>query len=203
MPHLRDRVIPHCSPATLIRISWTCRTLNYVIREYFTQTFDINEHLRRFVDDPIAFRSLQARTGALISGSNALQFFAQILYEESDLDIYVKSSEVLQVGQWLTGADGYRFVPAHVLHEDPNLNHVPEIAFTQDVVDATELEEGYGPSQPNVVYTFYKHVTSPSESGNIERRKVQIVSSENNPMELVLKFYSSTLPLITVILNDP
>ena len=59
---IRDRIIPYCSPATLIRVSWTCHELHRVVQDYFTQTYDINKHLRRFVDDPVAFRSLQART---------------------------------------------------------------------------------------------------------------------------------------------
>ena len=49
----------------------------------------INNHLSRFFPDPIVFRSLQARTANLVSGSNALQFSDRTSYEEADTDVYV------------------------------------------------------------------------------------------------------------------
>lgn len=183
IPNIRDVIIPHCTPATLIRLSWTCRTLYQVIQDYFTLAYNINEHLRPFFDDPIGFRSLQARTGALISGSNALQFFAQVRYEESDLDIYVKSSKVLEVGNWLMNSAGYRFEPNGTAS-----NQAPGTTFVQAVLDEDNDWE-YAHDHPEGVYTFYKVALWP-EAG---LRKVQVVSAIDTPMALILKFYSSQL----------
>lgn len=45
--------------------------------------FDINRCLSRFFTSPSAFRSLQARTGTLISGSIALQFLDRVRYHDT------------------------------------------------------------------------------------------------------------------------
>jgi hypothetical protein len=37
--------------------------------------YNIEHHFGRYFDDPLSFRVLQAQTGTIVSGSNALQFF--------------------------------------------------------------------------------------------------------------------------------
>ncbi|THH12762.1 hypothetical protein EUX98_g9790 [Antrodiella citrinella] len=53
---------------------------------------------------------MQLNTLTLISGSFALQFFAGILYPDSDLDLYVEHLFAQQVVDFLL-TDGYRFQP--------------------------------------------------------------------------------------------
>ena len=47
------------------------------------------------------FREMMHITGAIISGSSALQVFARVHYDESDLDLYVESSRSLMVSSCL------------------------------------------------------------------------------------------------------
>jgi hypothetical protein len=65
----------------------TCRDIRSAIRSH---EWDINTRLKRFVSDPIGFRSELGRYGGLISGSFALQFFERVTWPESDLDIFVQ-----------------------------------------------------------------------------------------------------------------
>ncbi|KIJ42145.1 hypothetical protein M422DRAFT_171479, partial [Sphaerobolus stellatus SS14] len=53
------------------------------------RAFNINDFLKRFLKDPRKFRSLQTRTGALISGSQALQLLGRTRWPDSDLDLYI------------------------------------------------------------------------------------------------------------------
>ncbi|KAA1473451.1 hypothetical protein DENSPDRAFT_902680 [Dentipellis sp. KUC8613] len=103
-----DTVFAFCSPGTMVRVSWTCRTVYALVKSYLRVAYDINRHLSYFFPDPVAFRSLQARTATLIAGSNALQFFERTVYPDSDLDLYVPKPCVAEVGTFLL-AIGYTF----------------------------------------------------------------------------------------------
>ncbi|KAH0300172.1 hypothetical protein KCU71_g12079, partial [Aureobasidium melanogenum] len=52
--------------------------------------WNINQRLARFVNDPKEFRSRLGQADALISGTFALLFFAQLYWLDSGLDIYVQ-----------------------------------------------------------------------------------------------------------------
>ncbi|KAH0379898.1 hypothetical protein KCU92_g7876, partial [Aureobasidium melanogenum] len=52
--------------------------------------WNINQRLARFVNDPKGFRSKLGQADALISGTFALLFFAQLYWLDSGLDIYVQ-----------------------------------------------------------------------------------------------------------------
>ncbi|KAG2078133.1 hypothetical protein BDR04DRAFT_935918, partial [Suillus decipiens] len=66
--------------------------------------------LSRYFPDPLAFRFLQARTGLVISSSNALQFLDRRFYPESDLDLYAHPGHVYEALEWLVSV-GYKFQP--------------------------------------------------------------------------------------------
>ncbi|KAF7969313.1 hypothetical protein HWV62_27749 [Athelia sp. TMB] len=101
---------PACSPAALIKFSRTCQAAYNSVQSWRAKAFAINTHLSRFFLDPIGFRNLQARTGSLISGSNALQFLDRTFYEESDLDLYVHSAHGIEVGIHLMTLEGYVYL---------------------------------------------------------------------------------------------
>lgn len=93
---------------TLSRIS---RTLKRNVSSLLKPTWDINRKLSRFVDDPIAFRAQMCQDEAIISGSFALQFFDGIIWQESDLDVYVgPSGGAVSFGNYLHTEEGYRLV---------------------------------------------------------------------------------------------
>jgi hypothetical protein len=52
--------------------------------------WNINQRLKRFFDNPVAFRNLLAKQDALISGSFALQFFERVIWPTSTITICVE-----------------------------------------------------------------------------------------------------------------
>ena len=73
-------IFSYCTPQTLLRFERTCRLAQAIVEDYIRVAFNIDARLSPFFDDPRAFRSLQARTGTVISGSTALQFFERAIY---------------------------------------------------------------------------------------------------------------------------
>jgi len=80
---------------------------------HLTERWNINKKLRRFVTDPKTFRSVLGSCDALISGSFAIQFFDGVVWEESDLDIFVECSEnAARLIEYLETEERYKFVQA-------------------------------------------------------------------------------------------
>ncbi|EMD40267.1 hypothetical protein CERSUDRAFT_44125 [Gelatoporia subvermispora B] len=171
-------ILSLCGAATLHRLSRTCSSAHSGVQSYMSHAFNVNPLLLRFFPDALAFRSLQARTGTLISGSAALQFFDRAHYPEADLDLYVYMHARLEVGTFLLEA-GYRFVPNSKQHPD----------FHTAILDPRVLMRSGGYSMPGVagVFTFMK----PSPVPGQDDVKVQIILASNAPMQVVFGFHST------------
>ncbi|KAF7966524.1 hypothetical protein HWV62_38068 [Athelia sp. TMB] len=98
------------SPKTLYAFSQTCKPAKECVQQYFDTVFDINKHLGFFLPNPLAFRNMQAKTGAIISGSNAVQFFDRTYYHDADLDVFVNPGHCRAVGLHMIKVQGYRVV---------------------------------------------------------------------------------------------
>ncbi|RPD67435.1 hypothetical protein L227DRAFT_491594 [Lentinus tigrinus ALCF2SS1-6] len=208
------------SPANLVRLSSTCRTAYAAVSAYTRLAFDIDRHLSRFFPSPTrgcsptcccflahphqhaharararAFRSLQARTGTLVSGSMALQFFMRAVWEESDLDLYVHMRHRREVALWLLD-EGYRYKPTDF--QDPS--------FEVEIAQCVERNPNGIYSMPGLmaIVTFVKPIpgerTGPpalaedgeeAEEDAPRELKVQIMVAKNTPMEVILGFHST------------
>ncbi|TFY80353.1 hypothetical protein EWM64_g3656 [Hericium alpestre] len=166
-----DRIFSCCSPGTLIRLSWTCRAAYAALHSYYRRGFNINRHLARYFPDPRAFRCLQARTGTLVSGSNALQFFDRTHYPNSDLDLYVSMTDAVVVADWLVAA-GYVY---QARHDQAQALRVALFRMVENYESMESLEDAfvwmnYGLPGVAGVFTFVKPVdttrstTSPMET---------------------------------------
>jgi hypothetical protein len=186
---LIEQILPCTSPATFICFSKTCRTARILVTDWSRRVFDINNHLARFFSDPRAFRALQASTGTLISGSNALQFLDRTIYEDSDLDLYMSSGVELAVGRYLQG-DNYTFVTRNSQNTDFE-EWVEDVQWSDD-----EAEDYWGNTSSSVSLRVYNFVRSSGDK--LFHRKIQLVVSERSPLETVLQFHSSTSALDTL-----
>jgi hypothetical protein len=74
-----------------LALSRTCTQMRHAYRERWS----VDDRLTRFVKDPKRLRSELGRYSSLISGSFALQFFAQCFWPDSDLDIFVEQGVAL------------------------------------------------------------------------------------------------------------
>jgi hypothetical protein len=145
--------------------------------------FDQHKHLSRFFTAPLAFRSLQARTSTLVSGSSALQFLDRTFYPEADLDLYCHYKAREELGRYLIHNEGYRFAPN--TRQDP--------LFAIAVEQARPPQVGTRPYSKlrgvSAVYTFTKRIENPERPG--QNLKVQIIVASNTPMEAIFNFHSS------------
>ena len=175
---LYDLIFDACTARSLVRLLRTCREFHISVKDYMARRFNITTHLSRFFKDPTSFRYLQATTGTVISGSNALQFFDRTLYSKSDLDLYVPLTWRATVGHYLL-AEGYSFVPGRI-----QSSSFTDAVFQKRVVTNNGL---YGNFKGiAAVFTFKKR------SSDGKELQVQIIVAVRSPMEVILRFHSST-----------
>lgn len=191
-----DSLFDQASPATMIAIGQTCRTTQNAQIDYISRTFDINRHLGGFFDSANDFRLVQAKTGTLISGSNALQFMGRVSFPSSDLDLYVDTRNASELCDWimLQVRKRYRFVPTR--HQTDNDLRTPQLVIDnlqmQDVgrrsddvqlsphIRDRDFEDGY---RAISVINFV--------ANNDSSTKIQVVATHNTPIECILSFHSS------------
>ena len=175
---LYDLIFDACTARSLVRLLRTCREFHISVKDYMARRFNITTHLSRFFKDPTSFRYLQATTGTVISGSNALQFFDRTLYSKSDLDLDVPFTWRANVGHYLL-AEGYSFVPGSI-----RSSSFINAGFQKRAVTNNGL---YGNLKGiAAVFTFEKR------SSDGKELQVQIFVAVRSPMEVILRFHSCT-----------
>ncbi|KAG1754581.1 hypothetical protein EDB19DRAFT_1667165 [Suillus lakei] len=186
-----DLILCDLSPRTLVWFSRTCRLAYMAVTRFFPRAYNINRHLSRYFPDPLAFRSLQARTGLVISGSNALQFLDKSFYPESDLDLYAHPGHVYEALEWLESV-GYRFQPETWQHEDWHDEVPADWDGTTRRIDRRgdmiNLNPDMEYSDVAGVYTFMRLVAMDTETAIL---KVQIIATKCNPIQTITQFHST------------
>ena len=189
-----DIIFAFLSPRSLVQLALTCRATYLAVAGFKARAFNVNRHLSRYFTDPIAFRSLQARTNTLISGSNALQFFDRTFYPEADLDLYTHPGHSFEVAQFLVEAQGYRYAPRETQEKDWKVATRGNWDGTRRrVVPVPTLEHAYPVPEINAVWTFEKM------GDKQERLTIQIIEASSAPLECILGFHSSTLSSVSAL----
>lgn len=105
-----DRICSYLSIGSIIALTQTCRGLSTLYQSLLPSQWNVDRHLRRFVQDPQFFRSQMGKHNALVSGSVAVQFFERVFWKDSDLDIYIeRGPNAHAFGEYLTKKEGYEF----------------------------------------------------------------------------------------------
>ena len=184
-----DLVFSYLSPRSLFRLALICRAAYLAVARFKARAFNINHHLSRYFSNPIAFRSLQARTNTLISGSNALQFLDRTFYPEADLDLYTHPGHSLEVAQFLIEAEGHHYVPRRYQQDDWKVATGSDRDLTWRRVSAgirrADSDHAYPITQIREVWTFEK------TGADQIPLKVQIIEARSSPLECILGFHSS------------
>ncbi|KAI0757888.1 hypothetical protein BC629DRAFT_1265542, partial [Irpex lacteus] len=162
----------------ICRLAKVNKALRRTMPRAINHTFSIYRRLKHFFNDPFSFRVMQSRTGALVSGSFALQFFCRVFYPEADLDIYAANDAKHDVGDWLL-ANAYTFCPA----ERPNGQPLTYLEALQALDDNRAEETSYVRGVVGVL-NFLRTVEG-------EVRKVQLVVVDGSPMTAILNFHST------------
>lgn len=195
-----DNILYRIPAASLLRLGRCSRLTRRATKEHLRMAMGIMHHLSRFFDNTLEFRSMQARTATLISGSTALQFFDRTHYPESDLDLYAHPLHVKEVGRWLLDSEGYTFQPSIVQESDFDIESHNRLAPMDDdemianMGDAARDVNMFHLDQYNIpgvcgVFTFIK----PARTASAPPRKVQVIAARRNPLECILGFHSCTL----------
>ena len=102
----------------LLSVSRTCREMWLLVKAYWPLAFNLARVLQPFLmpDDVPSFRHMLKASGAVVSGSAALQFLDRVFYPSSDLDIYVSHANVEVAELWLLDHGMTKVPPA----EDPD-----------------------------------------------------------------------------------
>jgi hypothetical protein len=182
-----DLIFSRLSPRALVRTGRSCRAAYAASKDFSHRAFNMRRHLSRFLTDPLAFRSLQARTGTLIAGSNVLQFLDRTFYPEADMDLYVHPGHVIEVMDYLVEKEGYTFRPNSAQLE--NYRDIVSDGWDGTAVRSEQLE-----GEENSLYYQIKGVESvfsldkPGPQGSL---KVQLIACEMSPFDTIINFHSS------------
>lgn len=194
-----DQLFDQLTPLSIFRLRRTCKSVRRAVEQYVSRAYGINQFLMRFFEDPSAFRDLQALTGAVISGSTALQFMDRTVYRGSDLDLYVTKDHVLTVCKWLTdfSGKGYRFYVPQQQGETPLLAAIQDVELKARTVggmvrmkcidDTASDWNIYNTNKIWAVLDFASDVAA--EEG--EPLHVQVIVTMNSPAASILSFHSS------------
>ena len=185
-PPIYDNILSRSDASSLARLSSANRLIRQATQDYARRAHNINLRLQRFFGSPLAFRSLQARTAAVISGSFAIQFFDRTFYADSDMDIYVHPDKnMLDIGLYLM-SEGYTFKP-EIWQQSQYKEEVERVCsyVGQEPDNEAEQDQLYASSTIRAVFTFERQ----TRDGAL---KIQVVVSHNSPLASVLDFHSST-----------
>ena len=191
LPKPRNAIFSCLTPICLHVCAQTDSVGHAAVVAFHRDAYDIDIHLLRFFQNPHAFRSLQAKTGTLISGSNALQFLSREVFPDADLDLYTHPRHTRQVGLWLID-EGYSFTPrVSDLHRMLGALNTGTWASQMTIFENTLLvyeaeQDEYDSSDIKAVYHFEKLMGSlrvPS--------KVQVIACLQSPLHTILNFHSS------------
>ena len=168
-------------PYTVYRLRTVSRPVLEVVDRYIKSAFNIDRFLQqRFVADPVAFRSMMARTGCVIGGLTALEFFARTERRNTPLELFVEGYEASKVCSYLVDRCGYSFVPGLDQHRDLEkaLDHsrwrtgIPLMDYISPVAAVLRFE-GLHRGRPKRI-----RVSCPAPSGILARAVLSLPTSE-------------------------
>ncbi|KAJ8077480.1 hypothetical protein AAF712_013010 [Marasmius tenuissimus] len=178
-----DSFFPLFTPAELKRMTLVNHSFLSAISTFQRRIYKLDPLLLRFFTPTQLrrFRDAQAEDGFLISGSVALQFFANVEWPESDLDLYCYPSHFRRLVKLMV-LFGYRFAPSGGTGPSTLMMALKEVQ--------AKLQS------PARLYGTMKSVVSVLSfvKDRLETRsKVQIIVCRNSPFEAIFSFHSSVV----------
>jgi hypothetical protein len=183
------QILRYLSPKEIGVLKMVNRAMKLRLSLYEHYTYSPNKILKRYFMTPGEFRAMQASTGTLISGSQALKLMGRFDWEAGDLDLYVWRSKVCEVCEWLV-LSGYSF---------EGRASAMGLLFGDDYVERPEGgyqgSESHEDTQAALVSQHHTHVEDvyffeKCRSGT-EVLKIQVIIPEDTPIGVILKFHSS------------
>ncbi|EPS42615.1 hypothetical protein H072_3395 [Dactylellina haptotyla CBS 200.50] len=174
-----------------VNLTSTCREL----RQKKSAIWDINDHLSRFLDDPLTFRSLMAQHDILISGSDALEFLSRRRCQDSDLDIYVNGEEALtKVLRHLEKTEKYVFAshiyqPSNIDRAIINRRDDFSSLLELDILAEKYVPEGVSNETSNHIEGIF--LLQRGTFGSVDSQ-IKVVATRGSPLNAILNDFPST-----------
>jgi hypothetical protein len=202
-----DLIFRCCDARDLTILAATTRELRNLIKSYNARSYasSYQSILSKFFSttEVAVFRTIQAATGTLISGSSALQFFERVDWHGSDLDLYVEARFTRRVSNFLVRTCGYAYTKdvhqeqglaaQQAMHENSYLRHgvVDVLNFKKkwiketmnDLADAVMEVDG----------SRSKHGEEEEKESKEDTRIVQVIVASSSPIDVILDFHSSEI----------
>ena len=177
-PSIANVLFDSCSIVTLVQLLKTSHRLRNAVKAYIAQVFTVDRIISRYFEDPLSFRSMQAHTATIISGSAALQFFDRSFHPSSDLDLYVPSLGARKLTHFIL-ENGYTFVP-----------HLGQKSALKDALEESTIplwmEDQYSTTRGIAgVFGFTK-------ISNGDELTIQVIVAFHATLDIVLRCHSST-----------
>ncbi|KAF3930060.1 hypothetical protein ABW19_dt0203824 [Dactylella cylindrospora] len=146
-----------------------------------------------------------AKHDALISGSDALQFFARRRFENSDLDVYVSGNEaLLEFSKYILNVEGYTFAPypwqcpnaaLSIMNREEQLEE-----FLGGIKKNGSRTRPQAPGEKDIV-AFYEMKTlegvllfTRGHAGAASFRQIQLIATRGPPLFAILNdFYMTNI----------
>ncbi|KAI4736606.1 hypothetical protein E4T50_12913 [Aureobasidium sp. EXF-12298] len=130
-----DNIYQRLGIRDIIAISRTCKRLSSFYKNMLPCRWNINRRLSRFVNDVKEFRSKLGEAEALISGTFALLFFAQLYWLDSGLDIYVRQgSKADNLIRYIGEDKNYKFDYSYGWSDDDQHRTLTKVLIFRRVV---------------------------------------------------------------------
>ena len=171
----------------LLRYSRVSSQTQDAVQSYIRRTFRLERILAPYFkseDEILQFRYFQQRTGMILSGSSALQFFDRTDYPESDLDLYVPIDYAKPIAAWLKNM-GYQLISPLLAPDQTMETWIDEIFDLHPMVldfDHTGFRDTQGYERSFRVVNLVRGDST---------RKLQLIITFGSPLQSVLRFHSS------------
>ncbi|KAK6353493.1 hypothetical protein TWF696_005456 [Orbilia brochopaga] len=200
VPEIFENITKDLSTINLLNLVSSCK---YFYQKKY-EIWNINKHLRHFLRQPVAFRSLMATHHALVSGSDALQFFARTRFASSDLDVYIEGEQaLLAFADHLISVEKYTFLPYPGQHK----NHINAIKGREEAFKAMIEDAKKNGNRPRPSKLAETNPLASYEMKSIEavlrfdrdassskyHRQIQLIATTGPPLYAVLNDFYATL----------
>ncbi|KDR81138.1 hypothetical protein GALMADRAFT_136184 [Galerina marginata CBS 339.88] len=173
---------------TIVLVGKVCVRLRAVYRWVCNQVWNPNRIYENwFAKSSKQFRYQLHHTGAVVSGSVALQFFDRVHYPDSDMDVFVRVAGAEQICHWIH-RQGYRYgYELTDTYYAEGIDSELKGAHEKCVTNSSSFENAV-----LAVHNFTKLVAW--KDGSVNLMTVQVVVVDVDPIEHVLfDFHSSVV----------
>jgi hypothetical protein len=163
-------IFNRCETQDIFQLSQTCSSMREVTRRYWAEVLNAKRVLQPFFSTEgqmLQFLNMLSDTGAIVSGSTALQLFARTTFNDTDLDVYVER-----------------------LCYDDALRQMNVAGFHNITQDDSKLSYVMGDSYPFV--DEIERIQGLVCDSNKEKI-IQIIATKGSPITAVLNFHSSKM----------